>query len=525
MAATATDATRKAAEQAQLESEIRAAKRLLKVQEARDSLIEFTRLTMPDPHDPADVDLSMYEAALHHEAIAEALEKVERGEILRLIITMPPRHGKSELASKRFPVWCVGRNPSWQIIFATYNQDFADDFGRKAREIIKAPSYRQVFPGAGLKPGSAASNRLELTNDALMVFVGMGGAVTGRGADLLVIDDPFKNAEDADSQAIRDKAWSWFTTTAFTRLMPGGRIVIILTRWHEDDIVGRIDNPEYIKPEIAATYKRLDLPAISHDGQALWPERYPLKVLEEIKGTLLPREWAALYQQQPAPEDGDFFKRENIVPYHSPADLPKGLRMYGASDHAVSTLQTRDATVAGCVGVCPEGHIWILPDLFWGRKETDFVVDEMIAQFRRHKPLIWWAERGHISKSIGPFLRKAMTERGVWANVEECTPVKDKQTRARSIQGMMAWKRVHFPAFAPWYGQAVAELLKFPNAAHDDFVDWLAWIGLGVEREVGATLTREPKSDYPKTGTLAWVKWASNLERKARDMAKRAGGF
>lgn len=213
---------------AAMQAAIKAAERMQAAMISRTSLKAFTTLTMPDPEDVDDVNKSLYASAWHHEAIDEVLEKVERGEILRAIIEMPPRHGKSEKASRRFPAWFLGRDPYHQVIFATYGADFAEDFGRKVREIMLTPTYRQVFPKVSLRQKSKAADRMETEAGGMAVFIGVGGPATGRGADLLLIDDPFKNREEAESATNRDKVWDWFTSTAYTRLMPGGRIVIIL---------------------------------------------------------------------------------------------------------------------------------------------------------------------------------------------------------------------------------------------------------------------------------------------------------
>ena len=242
--------------------EIRAAK-------ARRSLLRFTEYTNP-----------LYERAQHHEQIAAKLEAVERGEIDRLMIFMPPRHGKSELASKRFPAWCLGRNPQMQIIAASYNSDLANDFGRHVRNIVAEPEFGEIFPGVSLAPDSQAANRMNTNKGGSYVAAGVGTAVTGRGAHIALIDDPFKDREEADSERRREVVWDWYRSTLFTRLMPGGRIVLIQTRWHEDDLAGRLLEHEGDQWEV------LELPALSEDGDALWPEWYGKDTLERIKATI-----------------------------------------------------------------------------------------------------------------------------------------------------------------------------------------------------------------------------------------------
>lgn len=500
-----------------MQRQVLAAERLLRVRKARQSVIEFTKFTMPDPEDPEDTNLSRYRPAKHHEVISAALEEVEAGRMPRLIITMPPRHGKSELASRRFPAWFMGRDPYRQLIFSTYNDDFAQDFGRSVRETMRSHAFQQIFPGCRLRPGSASADKIQTEEGGLMKFVGRGGGLTGRGADLLIIDDPIKDREEADSKSVRDKMWSWFTEAAMTRLMPGGRVVIIMTRWHEDDLIGRLTdprNPCYSKEE-AENWSILALPAIATEddpmgrkpGEALWPDQFPIDVLEKIK-RLNARGFSALYQGQPTPDDGDFFKREWLKTYDGPDKIPKNIRIYAASDHAVSVAQDADKTVLMCVGVDEDDNIWVLPDIFWRRAQTDTVCDGMLDMMKRRRPISWRAEKGHISKAIGPFLRKRMHEEKIYCPIEEVTPVKDKQTRAQAIRGRMAMGKVYFPKFTSWWPEAENELLKFPSARHDDFVDTLAHIGMGLHFQVGAQPSEIIRSG-PAWGSLAWVKQAT----------------
>lgn len=208
---------------------LREIERRLKVQEARKSLVAFTEFAMPDPNDPDDATRSRYDAQYFHKALAAALEEVESGKILRLIVTFPPRHGKSELTSRKFPAWLAGRDPYRHVIFATYNQDFAEDFGRDVRSCIVGDRFAATFPGVTLRKGETAADRLRTEEGGLLAFVGRGGSITGRGADFLIIDDPLKDRAEAQSVTIRNELWSWFNDTAMTRLMSDvGAVIIIM---------------------------------------------------------------------------------------------------------------------------------------------------------------------------------------------------------------------------------------------------------------------------------------------------------
>lgn len=510
---------------------LKALHRLIAIKKAKQSLLEFTKLTMPDPVDEGDAKKTRYATCPHHELIASALEEVESGFCTRLIITVPPRHGKSELASKRFPAWYMGRNPVDSMILATYSDDFAKDFGRKVREIMRMPAYKQVFPHVEFAGGSAAADRIELDKQGMAAFVGAGGAITGRGADLLLIDDPIKNSEDASSQRERDKQWEWFNTTAMSRLHgDSARVVIIQTRWHEDDLIGRLTDPknDYYQASEAAKWKVIDLPALAEEddilgrkpGEALWPEKYSAEFLEEAK-VRDPRTFSALYQCRPAPADGIYFLKKWIKTY-KPGELPSNLKKYCASDHAVATKQNNDFTVLMPFGVDEDDNIWILPDTFRGKILPDRAVEMMVEMMREHKPVCWYAERGHISKSIKPFLDKRMQEEDVYCYVDEVVPNGDKEARAQSIRGRVSMGKVLFPDFVPWFSDALDEMLKFPAGKKDDFVDCLSMVGLGMSRHITASKPKKKKAGF-ESGTMGWIKQQYKRTAHLASIAKYRG--
>jgi predicted phage terminase large subunit-like protein len=500
--------------------------------EARDRFMPFIKFTMPDPEDPNDVEKSAYKDAKHHRASARVLEEVEKGEIQFLIFTMPPRHGKSEQVSRRFPAWFIGRHPEQNVVVATYNDDFANDFGKDVRGIMTTPQYRQVFPGVKLQRGGAASDRLQTTQGGLLSFVGRGGSLTGRGAHVLICDDLIKDDKEAQSQAIRDQAWSWFTKVAMTRRMGLKLVILTFTRWHSDDPIGRLTDPEnqHYNAALARKIKIINLPAIAEEddplgrqpGEALWPELYDLDFLNEQRA-LDPLGFAALYQQRPSLLDGDMFKRENIRFYDT---LPENLRYYAASDHAVGTGQRNDPSCFLKIGIDQNDDIYIV-DTVWKRMPTDQAVEAMLAMCRGPTaPVRWWAERGHISKSIGPFLRKRMLETGTYINISEVTPVADKAQRAQSIAARVAMGKVYFPRNAPWLEKAINEMMAFPNGTHDDFVDALAWLGLGLQSQFrpGKSKAERKVENQPSFGTLAYVKLHDKWAAEKRAQAA-AGGF
>lgn len=446
-----------------------------------------------------------------------------------------PTHN-SELVSRRLPAWLLGRFPNQHGVVATYSDDFAAEFGKEVRTIVNSPQFRQVFPDAKLMRGGAASDKLQTTQGGQWSFVGRGGGLTGRGAHILICDDLIKDDKEAQSQAVRDQAWNWFTKVAMSRRMGKKLVILTFTRWHNDDPIGRLTDPEnpHYSPALAEKIKIINLPAIAEEddplgrkpGEPLWPDgpdTFDLDFLEEQR-LLDPLGFAALYQQRPSLLDGDLFKRENIRIYR-PDELPENLRVYGASDHAVATGQRNDFTVLGKIGVDSDMNIYIL-DLFWQRAKSDVAVEAMLDMTNgKHKPLLWWAERGHISKSIGPFLYKRMAERNAYMNVIEVTPIGDKAQRAQSIAGRVAMGKLYLPQDAPWREKAIAEMMAFPNGTHDDFVDMLSLIGLGLQSQFaprGNSANKKPKA--PEFGTLAWVKMHETWDRERRERLQ-AGGF
>lgn len=462
----------------------------------------YTRYTFPD-----------YLPAGHHHLIAEKLEAVASGKIKRLLIFMPPRHGKSELASKRFPSWFIGNNPKRNIIAASYNSDLATDFGREVRNIVASKAYRALFDTT-LAEDSTAANRWHTDQGGMYVAAGIGTAVTGRGAHVLLIDDPFKDREEADSELQREKVWRWYTSTAYTRLESDitynaieddeiwaelrsdiedgkavpfdGAIVGIGTRWHEDDLFGRL-LIEHARG--GDQWEVLELPAIMSDGGALWPQKYPLEKLQAIKRAIGERDWTALYQQQPRPDEGLYYKREWFRWFD---EKPKHLRIYGASDYAV-TADGGDYTVHIVVGIDPDDSIYVLD--VWRRQATsDVWVESFIDMVALHKPMMWAEENGQILKSVGPLIEKRMRERKTYARREQFASATDKPTRSRAMQGRAAMGKVYLPTnktLYPWVDDFLTELLAFDAGKYDDQVDAFGLVGRMLDEMVKANVPKD----------------------------------
>jgi predicted phage terminase large subunit-like protein len=698
---------------------------LLKRRKARAGLIPFTEYTN-----------HAYEPAPPHSEIAEKLEAVERGEIDRLMIFMPPRHGKSELASRRFPAWYMGRNPQKQIIAASYNSDLASDFGREVRNIIRTNEFSRLF-NVKLAEDSRAAGRWNTDAGGAYVAAGVGTAVTGRGAHILLIDDPVKDREEAESELRRDTIWNWYTSTAYTRLMPGGSVILIQcmtgdtpvlmetgsekplrdiragdrvatyedgkitssvvrnwinqgpdrvfeirmksgitvkanarhpflvddggelkwlrtaslkkgsvilkatgangralaahrkdatsppsaracarhtttstsgkraldrlqsilgrgvrrisviateltcqtmsafsqsraafaqfassllqsgtpaligttssasitattarrsgafsattatllsdtarpnkscsqppntyeiardevvevveagiedvfdiqvdrtenfianglvshnTRWHEDDLGGRLLEAEGNGGD---QWVKVNLPAL-HDGQALWPERYDVDALKRIKAAIGPRDFEALYQQNPTPDDGTFFLRDWFKRHD---EAPKLGHVYITSDYAV-TEDGGDWT-AHLVWNYHEDTLTLI-DGWTGQTSADVWIEELLRLFKQHRPLCYFGEAGVIVKAVKPMLTRRMNELRVFARTEWIPSISDKPTRARAFQARAAMGKVSLPK-SDLGEKVLNQLLSFPAGKHDDLVDTCALMGMVID--------------------------------------------
>jgi predicted phage terminase large subunit-like protein len=473
-------------------SPAQAAGELLRRRYARRSLIDFTTFTLP-----------RYQDAAHHRLIAEKLDAVARGDIDRLMINMPPRHGKSELASRRFPAWFLGNHPSSTIISASYNMDKATEFGGEVRDIVRSAEYRTLFPAVDLKEDTRAKGFWRTEQGGYYISAGVGTALTGRGTvgPIVLIDDPLKDREEADSERRRDTVWSWYSSVVLSRFPRA--IIVVQTRWHEDDLTGRLLEEQ---AKGGDKWEILELPAISPDGKALWPDFYPLEVLERVKRTSLPRDWSALYQQRPAPDEGVYFKREWFRHYDT---KPAQLRIYGASDYAV-TDGDGDWTVHIVIGLDPDDNLYVL-DLWRGQTNSDVWIQAFVDMVRKWKPMMWAEETGQIIKSIGPFLEKRMREEKVYCRREQMASAHDKPTRSRSIQARTAMGKVYLPTGEGWTADFTAELLTFPAGKHDDQVDAFGLIGRMLDEMIPAsvpkTTTKKPNDGYTRAGQDRGASW------------------
>ena len=422
------------------------------------------------------------------------------------MIFMPPRHGKSELASRRFPAWFLGRQPKLSIIAASYNSDLAGDFGREVRNIVASPEHGNLFPGATLAADSKAQNRWHTNKGGGYAAAGVGTAVTGRGAHVFLIDDPVKDRESADSEIIRDKTYRWYLSTAYTRLEGTlteqdsdplwrdldeaqekgvafeGAIVLVQTRWHEDDLAGRL----LLDMERGADeWEVLSLPAMKEDAgkvYALWPEKYSAERLERIKRQLTAREWQSLYQQEPTPDEGTYFRREW---FSFGAKRPDGLAVYMTADFAV-TDGGGDFTELAVWGLDASEQCHAL-DWWSGQTTAMEWIERAVDLMERWKPRAFFGESGQIKATIEPVLRKRMRERRAFCRLEWLTRVVDKAASARGFQARAEMGLVSFPE-KQWARDVVEQLVSFPTGKHDDKVDACALLGMALDQAHPAIL-------------------------------------
>lgn len=417
----------------------------------------------------------------HLALLADRLGQLARGEIKRLMVFMPPRHGKSYLCSQYFPAWYIGALRG-RVILTSYEATFAATWGRLARNVLT--EWGPSIWGVRVAQDSSAADHWELEGSegqrGVMFTAGVGGAITGKGASLLIIDDPVKNMEEAQSATMREKAWQWYTSTAYTRLEPDGRVLVIQTRWHADDLSGRILANAHDEGDTEAWHV-LALPAIAERdehypiandapytrraGEALWPVRFDAKRLAEIRADVGGKVWSALYQQHPAPDDGFIWHREWFQPYH---ELPRLTRIIQSVDTAFKTGVASDYSVIATWGLAASGAAtgYYLVDLWRARVEFPELKRAIIAQAAKHAPTAIYIEDAASGQSALQELRRDTT-----LPLIPVKPLGSKEGRAAGVSPLGEAGKVFVPESAPWLADWVDEHVHFPNGAHDDMVD------------------------------------------------------
>jgi predicted phage terminase large subunit-like protein len=425
--------------------------------------------------DLARGDLGCYAAALwpqfllapHINLIISKLEAVERGEITRLMIFMPPRHGKSLITSTIFPAYFLGRDPRRQVMCASYGQALSDDYGRRVRNLLIDPLHQAIFPACRLSGDATAAHRFNTTQGGAYYAVGRDGPMTGRGADLLILDDLLKGWSEAQSEIIRSGVHNWYLSDACTRLAAGARVVLIGTRWHQDDLAGRL-----LSSSSGERWDVVRLPAIAEEndsfrrrGEALWPERYPLSVLEKIRAES-ERVFVSLYQQRPSAAEGAIFKRDWWQFYRQPVVGPF-IRITQSWDTAFKTGEENDYSVCTTWGLTENGifllHLCRVKAEF---PELKKIMKSLAEQWNPHVVLI---ENCGSGQSIIQELSSSTR-----LPIKPVKPDGDKQCRAQAVTPAIHGGRVFLPENASWLPDFLDEMSSFPNGLHDDIVDSLS---------------------------------------------------
>lgn len=440
---------------------------MMVVQRAQQHLIDFEIATDPD-----------YRPNWHHEKIAVELEHIEKygdRDYKILIVTVPPRHGKSREVSIDFAAWFLGKNPKKEVIMTSYSAELSEGFGSKTRDRVDSLQFKVIFPGVRLREDEKAKGRWRTKQGGGYMATGVGGAVTGRGADIFLIDDAIKNREEAESEVYREKTWDWFTSVAFTRLHPGGVMIIIMTRWQVDDLAGRIMEHD----DLAAMTKILKFPAIAtkdgknrKQGEALWKDRYSLEDLMKIKSAIGPYDWAALYQCDPVLTERQEFKPE----WYKEIDQQAVDSLETANYLTVDTAMSKKAQADYC-GFCDNS---VDKENFWNIKAwrarlgPEELVDNLFALHEQRKYSAIGIEKTSYTDGLKPFLDAEQRKRNKFLPIVE---VKHNQTA----------KEIRIRSLIPRYASGSIRHIKdrcddleeeqtqFPNAIHDDVLDALAY--------------------------------------------------
>ncbi len=441
------------------------------VELARRRLVPFAGLVQPK-----------YQGAAHTRLLCDRLEALERRDIRRLLVAMPPRHGKSLHVAQTFPAWVLGRNPSAQIIVASYAAELAESHGRRIRDLVRFDRY--AFKTSVSETSSSAS-RWNTTAGGAVVSAGVGGGLTGFGADLLVVDDYCAGRDDADSPLQRERVWSWFTEVALTRLQPGGCVIVCATRWHEDDLSGRI-----LSGDQADQWEVLELPALAVEddalgrepGEALWPAWFDREHLQRLRQTIGSRAFSALYQQAPSPAQGVLFQRNWFGNRYEVA--PGGLFIVQTLDGAWRTGVANDPSVIATWGLQLDGAQvarFYLLDVWRDKVEFPDLVNAVKQQYQLRRPARVICEDAASGLAI-----VAELQRNSAIPIVGVRPQGSKTARAEAVTPHFEAGRVFLPRNASWLEEWISEHLRFPAGKHDDMVDTtslaLSELGLIAER-------------------------------------------
>jgi predicted phage terminase large subunit-like protein len=426
-----------------------------------------------------------YIISRHNKLIAEKLEAVERREITRLLITAPPRHSKTMTVVEGFGSWYFGRNPTHQIIYTTFSSEKAEDHGLAVKNLMLDENYPVIFPDSILAHDSKAKSKLATTQGGHFFSVGVGGAIVGRGADLYIMDDLLKSREEADSPSMLRKIEHWYRSVVYTRLMPNAVMVFITTRWNKDDLAGVLLRSDQ-------RWELLELKAVCEDtnkdplhrevGEALWPDRYPIHVLEDIKQTIQTREWTAQYQQNPVDEEGGIIKYDWLKRYDKkPDSFDKIVQSW---DTAFSKNTTNAPSVCLTFGQKDHYHYWL--HTYRGFIDYPTLKKKVVSQYNDFEASIVLVEDRASGQSLVQDLK---SETGI--PIKGIYPKGSKEQRLSSESGSIESGSLLLPESAPWLTDTITELIAFPTGKYKDVADALSqYLRYSRSRKIRANTRR-----------------------------------
>ena len=402
----------------------------------------------------------------HHRIIAEKFDRIAKGTLKRLIVNMPPRHTKSEFASFMLPAFIMGKNPMTKIIQTSHTAELSQRFGRKTKQLIDSSDYKNIFPETLLQADSKAAGRWDTNAGGEYFAAGVGGAITGRGADLLIIDDPHSE-QDALSETAMENAYEWYTSGPRQRLQPGGAIVLVMTRWSTVDLTGQLMKAQ-VEPK-ADQWEVVEFPAVMESGAPTWPEYWKLDELESVKASLAISKWNAQWMQKPTSEEGAILKREWWKPW-TEKEIPDLHYIIQSYDTAFSKKETADYSAITTWGVfAPEDQraSLILLDARRGRYDFPELKDVALKEYNYWEPEMVLIE----AKSSGMPLTDELRRAGI--PVTNYTPTRgnDKRSRVNSVAPIFESGCVYYPEGRTFAEEVIEECAAFPYGEHDDYVD------------------------------------------------------
>ena len=431
----------------------------LEIKAAQSDLIRFAKDVYPN-----------YSVGGHHKVMGSLFKEIAEGKKKRVIINIAPRHGKSELTSYLLPAWYLGLYPTHQIIMATHTASLSEDFGGRVRNLVNSPEYANIFPNTKLSEDKKGAGSWTTTLGGKYYAVGTGGALAGRGANLLVIDDPHSEQDlKSGSKLPFEQAWSWYQTGPRQRLMWGGAIIVVMTRWGQLDLTAKLIEYQTANPE-ADQWEVVEFPAILPSGKALWPEKWPVEELLKTKATLQPRYWNAQYQQEPTSDSVALIKRDMWKVWEE-EDPPNCEFIIQSWDTAHDTKTSSDYSACTTWGVWYNEqennapHV-ILLDAFKDRMEFPELKKVALDHYNDWKPDAFVVEK----KAAGAPLIQELRNMGI--PVQEFSPSRgnDKMVRVNAVADLFASGKVWAPN-TRWAQEVIEEIAAFPVGANDDYVD------------------------------------------------------